>query len=277
MLLAESGSTKTEWRLFQGEQLQDTFRTSGFNPNVQDEAHIQAQIAALKAAHFQERQVEAVFFYGAGIGGDSQKRIMQELIQDAFPRADVHIYHDILAAARSTGRQAGIVCILGTGSNSCSYADGEILQNLGGHGYLFGDEGSGADLGRALVRGILLDEFPIEAKRIIEQHESKSIYEMKISVHHAEKPNVRMAELAKLIDPVLHLAEVREMVKQRFLLFLDTTVCRYPDYQNRAVDFVGSVGFYFRDILREACQERGFEAGQIIKDPIQNLIRFHLV
>jgi N-acetylglucosamine kinase-like BadF-type ATPase len=276
VLIAESGSTKTEWRLINRGTVVSGFRTSGFNPNVQTPEDIENNFHNAFITHLGEIDVDLLHFYGAGLSGKSQQEVVRKILSRILPDTRLFIWHDLQAAARSTGHTEGIVCILGTGSNSCRYKDGEVLQNLGGHGWIFGDEGSGADLGKNLLKGILQGDFPDEVQQTLEKAEQNPVYEIKISVHKASKPNVRLASLAKWVGELQHIDAIREMIKARFLAFLDTTVCRYDHYQNENVDFIGSIGFFFREILQEACDLRGVTLGKIIKNPVDELISYHL-
>ncbi|RMG68819.1 MAG: hypothetical protein D6722_11315 [Bacteroidetes bacterium] len=276
MLIAESGATKTEWRYCVDNQVKLGFRTPGFNPNVMSPRQIRQEMAAALETHLTGVSLRELFFYGSGIGGDSQRAIMNTILTDLLPGTRISVEHDLLAAARCAGHAEGVVCIIGTGSNSGYYKGGEVLQSLGGHGYIFGDEGSGADLGKHVIKGLLQDEFPDGVRSFIEMQSGSSIYELKIAVHRDPKPNVRLARLAKYLDEIWHYPEVGDMIRARMLAFLDTTVCRYPDYQTLPVTFYGSISYYFQDFLTEACQQRKVRVVDIRRDPIDQLVAYHL-
>ncbi|MFK7969134.1 MAG: BadF/BadG/BcrA/BcrD ATPase family protein [Bacteroidia bacterium] len=276
MLIAESGSTKTAWRLLDKTGLKASFQSPGINPNVLEQEVIEDIFRTAFGSHLASLDLDELHFYGAGIGSDSQKGIIRGILQKILPRTNIYVEHDILAAARSTRRDEGIICILGTGSNSASHRSYELLESLGGHGYIFGDEGSGMDLGKNLIKGILQGDFPDEARQYVEEHKGKTAYDIKISIHHSSKPNVRMAELAQMVGGLIHLPAMQAMVLERFKAFLDATVVRYPNYKNLHVDFVGSVAFFFQKQLEEACASRGAKLGSIVKDPVDNLVQYHL-
>lgn len=277
ILVVESGATKSEWRLLQDGALAFSARSIGFNPNVMREETIENELRRVQREELQGMPApEQLYFYGAGINGKSQFAIMERLLAAAWPKIDLHIEHDLTAAARSTQREAGIVCILGTGSNSCLHRDYAVLRQEGGLGYLFGDEGSGMDLGRALVAALLRQDLPKEVQRFIEQQEGLPVYDLKIAILQHPHPNVRMARLAQHLDELMVYPEVRALIHARFLAFFDTTVCRYPDYQSLPVDVVGSIGWYFQDALRQAAVERDIMLGKFRKDPIDDLLAFHL-
>ena len=276
MLLAESGSTKTAWRLLEEGALKASFQSPGINPNVLEPAIIEDIFRKAFGSHLTSLDLDELHFYGAGIGSDSQKGIIRGILQKILPNTNVYVEHDILAAARSTRRDEGIICILGTGSNSALHRGHQLVSILGGHGYIFGDEGSGMDLGKNLIKGILQNDFPDEARQHVENIKGKTAYEIKIAVHHSSKPNVRMAELAQLVGDLIHLPEVEALVISRFEAFLDTTVVRYPNFENLQTDFVGSVAFFFEKQLAQACASRGVNLGTIVKDPVDNLVKYHL-
>ncbi len=275
LLLAESGSSKTEWRLCTNGAVSQSLRSPGFNPNIQSHEAMRTVFREVIQTIGYEK-IENVCFYGAGLGELSQRRVMANILKELVNDAGVQIEHDMLAAVRSTLKPEGIVCILGTGSNSALYKDDAIVENLGGYGYLFGDEGSGQDIGKRMIKAILQADLPKEAKEYFEQKEDADIDEIKIAVMKAEKPNVKLATFARLTADLLHVKGVEKIILESFLAFLDTTVCRYKGYQAIPADFVGSIAYYFRPILEKACQKRKVQIGGIQKDPVENLIQYHL-
>jgi len=276
MLVAESGSTKTEWRLIQDGKVIEEFRSMGINPNVLEPEAIEDIFRTTFGSHLANLDVGEVYFYGAGIGSASQKGIIRGILQKILPKITIYVEHDILAAARSTLRDEGIICILGTGSNSAYHKDHQLISTLGGHGYIFGDEGSGMDLGKHLIKGLLQHDFPEKVKTHVEESYGKTAYDIKIRVMQYSKTNVSMAELAKLAGDTSDIKELQDMVRSRFEAFLQTTVTRYPNYQNLHADFVGSVAFFFKKQLQEACDRCDVRLGQVVKDPVDKLVEWHL-
>lgn len=275
VLIAESGATKTEWRLLRNGELAAEARTTGFNPNVMSPDAIRSELAEAVRSELKDLHPGELVFYGAGIGGESQEKLMKSALAEFWPTAKIDIYHDLAAAARSTLRPSGIVCILGTGSNSCHYENHQVVSRKGGHGYLFGDEGSGMDLGRHLIIGLLQEQFPKSVKRFVESQEGLSIYELKLAILKDAKPNVRMARLAKHLDELLHYDQIKEMIVNRFLAFLDATVCQYVDYQSLDLEVMGSIGWHFQEFFREATSQRNVLMGKFIDNPIDHLVTYH--
>ncbi|MEL6135639.1 MAG: hypothetical protein AAFR59_19950, partial [Bacteroidota bacterium] len=276
MLIAESGATKTEWRLIKNQKVELAFRTPGFNPNVMAPEMIQAELAEIRKKHLWQIEFDELVFYGAGLKDSSMRALMGDILQQIFKEEYVSVFHDLQASIHSTGFEEGIVCILGTGSNSCHYKHGKILSQRGGHGYLLGDEGSGADLGHALIKGLLEGDLPQAVKSFIEFQEGGSVSDIRLAIYRDPKPNVRMARFAKYLDEVIHHPEVQELVTSRFLAFLDSTVCRYPSFDELPITFVGSISFYFQEWLLKACNMRGLHQIHIMHDPIDQLVQYHI-
>lgn len=275
-LLAESGSTKTEWRWCVGQELVRSFRSTGFNPNVMSRDLMQTELHEVFRTYLMRAEPERVLFYGAGVKGHEQNLIMRKLLQGFFPMAQVEVQHDMIAAARSTGCREGIVCILGTGSNSCWYKDGQILANYGGLGYLLGDEGSGMDLGKALLAGLLHDDFPEEVKQFVVNQEALSLEELKLAVYQDATPNVRMARMAQYLEPLQAFPEINQLIFRRFKAFLESTVMRYPGWPDLPIQVIGSIGYFFKDILVEACAACHTQPPTIRRDPIDDLLQYHM-
>lgn len=276
MLIAESGSTKTEWRLCKDGKVEKSFRSRGFNPNVMPAESILADIRNLREQHLSDINPEQIFFYGAGTRGDAQNRVVSEVFKQVFPHATVFVGYDLLAAARSTGRMEGLAGILGTGSSVCLHRHFDIVSIKGGHGYIFGDEGSGADLGRTLVKGLLQEDFPSEVLEYVEKEEGMSLSDLKMAVTRHPKPNVRLASMAPYLREFLEIPEVRVAIRERFALFLKGSVCHFNNFQTLPLDIIGSIGFYYQDIFKEAADRCEVHVGKFIQNPIENLVNFHL-
>lgn len=275
MLIAESGATKTAWRWILADGTIKSFRSTGFNPNVMSSDQIKKDLAQVMHTHVGEMQPASLYFYGAGLGEKEQLDLMVSLLKEALPFTRVAVSHDLLGAARSTGQKEGLVGILGTGSNSAYYLDGHILDQKGGLGYLFGDEGSGADLGKHLIKGLIEGRFSAKAKSFIEAQGGMSIVSLHRSIYQTPKPNVRLAQLAKFLSEIKDDPSIRDMIRERFLAFLDHSICLYPDYERLPLHMIGSIAYYFVDILEEAANERQIMQLRIIQDPIEALVAFH--
>lgn len=274
ILVADSGSTKTDWR-WVGKA--DRFQTSGYNPYVQG---MEAVLNALKQdllPHLSEERPKAIYFYGSGFSvSEYNEALTRWLIQNTGATM-VRAEHDLLGAARAICQnQAGIAAILGTGSNSCFFDGENIVQSKGGHGYLFGDEGSGAYLGKCLVQKILNEELSSAfMQQILERLSCSTSIELRNRIHGKPKPNVALAALAPLILELSGEAEIQEIILGSFRAFVKTTLLKYPQIEHSLLGFTGSVAQYFEKWLHQALSEVGLRASVILHKPIDQLVIFH--
>ncbi|MDX2286975.1 MAG: hypothetical protein NW241_22615 [Bacteroidia bacterium] len=273
LLIGESGSTKCEWRWCAPGAEAQPFRSAGLNPNILPEAAIDAAIRGL-AAQLPGLPGQ-IRFYGSGISGPPQAEVLIRALAGAFPGAEARVHTDLLAAARATLRSEGLVLILGTGSNACRHAGGEVTVRRGGHGYLFGDEGSGADLGKAWLSALLYGELPADLADATEAFTGMPLLVFRGAVYRDARPNVRLASLAPLICGQLARAEVRALVQARMRLLVQRCVLPLAAGPGEPADIVGSVGHYFRGAVSEALEAAGVRAGQSIPVPADALVQYH--
>jgi glucosamine kinase len=282
LLIADSGATKTDWRLieFKGEtsEVIASFRTAGMNPNVQSMAHIQQQLfdELLPALGNDKNNINEVIFYGAGFSIPAFCQDMAANIREVTKASRVTVEHDLLGAARAAaGNQPGIVCILGTGSNSGLYDGTKLVEYRGGHGYLFGDDGSGADLGKRLMKGLLDKRFPDELRVEFERFATHNVVELKNKIYAAPKPNVYLASFVPFIAKNMHHQQLRELVHRAMLEFVGSTVVQFPRYKNYPLYFVGGVAKEFQAVLKPLCAEIGLSNPYLVGNPIDGLIKYH--
>ena len=276
LLLAESGASKTEWRLIDETDTLLAFRAGGINANVQRFPDIAAALKTEVAPRVADMPPGLVYFYGASFARPEFNEPMAALLAETTGATRAVVRHDLLAASRAAaGREPAVVCILGSGSNACLYDGKQITAQRGGHGYLFGDEGSGADLGKRLLKGLLDEELPSEFAAQFQAEFGADPTAYKHYTYAAERPNVRLAALAPFVRGRLSLPEVAALAEAAFGDFLDKTVRRLPGAKDLPVHFVGSVAFHFRETLIQVCAARNIVPGKIIAAPIDNLVRFH--
>lgn len=274
-LLAESGATKTDWIYFNATTVLKSFRTSGINPMVQTDEQIRKGPLKELLAEMPETP-ELLFFYGAGLRTSDKVETVRKVLLEVFPKALLQIEHDLLGAARAVcGDKPGITCILGTGSNSCWFDGEKIISEIGGNGYLFGDEGSGADLGKTLIKRALDIDLPSELIMELEEWAGKSLLEMRNDAYRHPRPNYYFAEFSKFIQPRLDNVTLRTFVISRFTEFLSRTVMRYGEYSSVPVNFVGSISTYYQYELGEACGYMQIKPGKVLQAPAQSLVEYH--
>ncbi len=277
LIIADGGATKADWVVVKDNSEQMSISTTGFNPSyVSGE-----QIAGIIQQELVEKLAfeinGEVFYYGTGCRDQGRNTIVQEAIAAKLPKAKVTVHHDMLGAARATcGDKPGIVCILGTGSNSLLYDGKEEVDNVTNLGFLLGDEGSGAILGKQFLQAFFYREMPAELMPIIEQVCPNGRKDILDKVYSGGIPAAYLASFTQLFAEHQSHPFVWALVKKSFLEFLTRHVCKYKNHESLPVSFVGSVGFHFQEILKEALQELGLHAGVIIKKPIENLVKYHL-
>jgi glucosamine kinase len=276
-LLAESGGSKTQWFLYDQRGLSMTFKTSGFNPNVQALDEIERQQRQDWGELLPAGKGLTVEFYGAGLGAPATEDMVRGILENLFPQASLEIKSDMLAAAYATcGDEAGIVCILGTGSNCC-YWDGEkIAANLGSHGYLFSDEGSGADLGRTIVSAVLNGEVPHDVEHMFKDWVGKPMLDVRTEIYLAPKVNSALAEYSRFLAQHLDHPAIRYMVIGRFMAFFGRTVSRIKDHDKLPINFVGSIAEIYQGPLHEALAYLKLLPSKILGAPGDALFQYHL-
>jgi N-acetylglucosamine kinase-like BadF-type ATPase len=274
ILIADGGSTKTEWCVAeQGEQVQCII-TKGMNPYFQSEEEISGEIQSALVPKLKTTTFDSVYFYGAGCLPEKIPTMLHALGKH-LENKTIEVNSDILAAARGLcGRNPGIVCILGTGSNSCYYDGEKIANNVSPLGFILGDEGSGAVLGKLLVGDALKNQLPAGLKeKFLEQFDLTPgmIIER---VYRQPFPNRFLASLSPFLMQNIGIPEIRALVLNAFKVFLDRNVKQY-DYQRYKVHFAGSVAYYYREILGEAIREYGMQLGNIMQAPMEGLVLYH--
>lgn len=276
ILIADSGSTKTDWCMAEKGVAIKRIPTKGMNPFFQSEDEMVEEMKHSLLPELDGKRPEAVYFYGAGCAFDKVEIVRRAIsCVLSLDMAAIEVNSDMLAAARSVcGHEAGIACILGTGSNSCFYNGKEIEANVSPLGFILGDEGSGAVLGKLFIGDLLKNQLPAGLKEKFLGRYQLTPADIIDRVYRKPFPNRYLATLSPFISEHITIPEVRQLVKQSFKAFLVRNVLQY-DYQHYAVGFNGSVAWYYRDILEEALSETGLKMGIIIKAPMEGLLKYH--
>ena len=274
MLIADSGATKCEWCLVNGNE-QTTIITTGINPYFLS----REQIIALLQKEFLPSLTlspEQIFFYGTGLGNEDNKTTIQAVLQQLFPSASLHIETDILAAARAAcGAAKGVVSILGTGSNSCYYNGIKITENITGIGYVLGDEGSGAYLGKKVVQHYLYNTFDEDLRARFDAMFTTTPKEILESVYSKSLPNRYLASFTLFLAQNRGHYMIENILEDGLNDFFFQHLCKFTESWKLPLHFAGSVAFGFQDVLKELCKSYQFEMGNVIKNPMERLIQFH--
>ena len=274
ILIADSGSTKTDWCVAEDGKILRQIKTGGINPVFQTDEELRHAMEDV-ARQVEDIRPEAIHFYGAGCIPTQTERVIRALRQ-AFPAADeVEVASDMLGAARALcGRRAGIACILGTGSNSCFYDGENIVANVSPLGFILGDEGSGAVLGKLLVGSLLKNQLTSGLKEAFLEQYALTPADIIERVYRRPLPNRFLASLSPFLAAHLEDAGVHQLVLDAFRDFLRRNVMQY-DWQAHDVHCCGSIAFHYKKILAEAAVSLGIRIGQVIQSPMEGLVRYH--
>ena len=274
-LVADSGSTKTDWLLLDEEYGNSEFHTTGINP-VRDSSSIITNVLMDELIPCIPSACEAskVHFYGAGCR-DPYRSELIKILKDIFPNAEITAESDLLGAARALcGKDPGIVCILGTGSNSGLYDGKHIINSISPLGFILGDEGSGAVLGRTLIGNLIKGDMPSGLLEDFLDFFHLTIPEIIDKVYRKPRPNLFLASLVPFIQHHREIPQIHDMLVSSFRQFITRNVCHYG-HREMPVNFVGSIAHTFKRELSESIEAEGLILGEIIQHPIQNMAKFH--
>ena len=274
-LIADSGSTKTDWRTLNENGEIGQFKTQGIQPNYMSLDEI-AQVIKVGLQDLASDDISEIYFYGSGCSSETNQKVIRNAIQPFFKKANIDVNHDLLAAARALcGREKGIACILGTGSNSGLY-DGEcFVENVRSLGYLLGDEGSGTYIGKKLLVALLRDELPVLTKTNFQSRFKMTERQVIENLYKAQKPQQFLSQFSKFVFQNIKEPFLYKLVYDAFVDFIEVNVKPYSNYENVPVHFTGSVAFYFGNILRKVGQDQGILVKHIVEGPIAGLTLYH--
>lgn len=274
ILIADSGSTKVSWRVLHKDGTVQAIHTMGINPFfVTEEEIIQTLEGTLKPAI--KGTVEQVFFYGAGVAGQDKIDLLTRCFHTVFPGCRVEAYSDLLAAARCMlGKEKGIAAILGTGANTCFYDGENIADNVPACGYILGDEGGGAVLGKKLVSDYLKRMLPEDLSTAFEKQYKLGLLDIIEKVYRQPLPNRFLASFALFLGAHATHPYVKDFLARAFDEFFVRNIAHY-DYKTYEVNIVGSVAFYFKEHVEAAAARNGMRIGQIVRTPIEGLVAYH--
>lgn len=274
ILIVDSGSTKTDWCMVENGETILRFKTKGINPFFQTEGEIQKEIETGLLPGLNGIQPAAIYFYGAGCAFPEKNEMIRRAINRYLP-ASVEVGSDLLAAARALcGNCPGIACILGTGSNSCQYDGKEIVKSISPLGFILGDEGSGAVLGKLLIGDVLKDQLPAALKEQFLAEYALTPALIMDRVYRQPFPNRFLAGFSPFISAHLDEPAIWELATRSFMAFFTRNVMQY-DYLELPVHFVGSVAWHYQIMLKDIAFNLGIRPGTIIQSPMDGLIAYH--
>lgn len=276
--IVDSGSTKSDWVIL--DDFKKVFlktETIGFNPNFINIELIVPEIEKNNNLTSVKNSITKIFFYGSGCGVEKNRQTIKEEISKVFTNATVIVKEDLMAAAYAaySGKPA-IVCIMGTGSNSC-YFDGENLTiKLPSLGFLMGDEGSGSAIGKQLVRRFFMQKLPQDLHDEFNEIYNLTIDDALKNMYHITRPNAYLAAFNKFVIERKDHPYLREMVLEEMRSFFDYQVLPYEESKHAEINFIGSIAYYYENILRSAAAELNLNVGHIVQKPIESLVDYHI-
>lgn len=275
MLIADSGASKTDWRIIDAEGKIEQAQTIGFNPYYQSIEQLDKEVREVLMPQIKQ-PIDKIFYYGTGCSSDKNRKLIRNVLETFFPQAHIEIWHDLLAAARALcGTEEGIACILGTGSNSCYYDGFKIVDNVASLGYLLGDEGSGAYFGKRILADYVRKDLP---ENLWDQFKKRFPFdrdEILDRVYTQEMPSRFLGSFSHFIFQHLKEPYCYKLVYDGFDQFFEKNVMKYNRYEKLKVHFTGSVAFYFSDILRQVANDKEITVKNILESPIAGLTLYH--
>lgn len=278
ILVADSGSTKTDWLLKQPGHEAQAFRTPGLNPYFLTDKEIvrilQDQAADLIAYG---AEVKEIYFFGAGCSSPDRHEIVSNALSQLFTKAYISVDSDLLASAYATcGHEKGLCCILGTGSNISFFDGEEIHTGKHGLGYILGDQGAGTWYGKTLITDYLYGNMPEDVNTLFKNTYPITKEEVIRNVYQKPSPNSYLASFARFLNVIRKTEYGSNLIKRGLQEFIDTNIKSYPEYHEFKSHFVGSIAFVFSKELHELAATQDIHIGKIIKQPINDLLEFIL-
>ncbi len=276
ILVADSGSTKTEWKIIKEGKPGESLFSAGINPYFlpADEIYL---LLKKELPELSEHSFDKIYFYGTGCNSEAKNNVVKGAISRVFPAGEILIGTDLLGAARSLCQNdAGIACIMGTGSNSCYYDGRSIAANVSPLGYILGDEGGGAVIGRKLVSAVLKKQVPKDVIDLFFDSYKITPAEILEKVYMKPFPNRFLGQFARFISANMGIKELQDIVTTSFDEFIIRNILQYPESKVLPVHFTGSISVHFRTFLEESLKKHGLRPGKITLSPMADLIKYHI-
>jgi N-acetylglucosamine kinase-like BadF-type ATPase len=275
-LIADAGSTKTSWVLHDGNKSKK-FTSEGISPYFLSVPQIVALLTKQVKSRLKGQVPDAIHYYGTGCSAPEKAKEVKKALKEALQSLDIAVHHDLFGAARGLcGREKGIACILGTGSNSCYYNGKKIVNNSPGLGFVLGDEGSGAYLGKKVVQYFLYNTFDPDLMDRFHAAFHTNKEEILNSVYRMPLPNRYLAQFTGFLADNRGHYMVENIIEDGLNDFFFTHICKYKESWTLPIHFTGSVAFGFKDVIKELCNTYELTLGKIIKNPIEGLIDYHI-
>lgn len=274
-LIADSGATKAEWCLL-GDGKKKTIITQGISPYFLNTEQIKELLLKELKPKLKNVEIDQVYYYGTGCANPDNAKSVKKAIGKVFANARIEVTHDLMAAARALcGHKKGIACILGTGSNSCFYNGKKIMKNSPGLGYVLGDEGSGAYLGKKVIQYYLYGTFDYELRGRFDLTYTTTVTEILENVYKKPLPNRYLAGFARFLAENRGHYMIENIIEDGLNDFFFNHLCKYRESWTMPIHFAGGVAFGFKDVLRQLCNSYEFDMGKVMKNPMEGLVAYH--
>lgn len=276
LLIADSGSTKTDWVHINSEKKKTFYSSEGLNPYFSTKEYISKTITESIATELKNQEVEKIIFYGSGTGAKSKAAVLENCLKENFPNAEIKVDTDLKAAAVACfGNKKGLACILGTGSGACLYDGEEITKKAPSLGFVLGDEGSAGYIGKQILSSYYHKTLPDELQRVIDQSSNMNLDLVLQKVYEEPQANRYVASFIKVLSDHRDHAYLKEIVKTGFEIFADKQLRYFKESASLEIGIVGSIAFIYKDVLEEVLDERGMNLGTVVHKPLENLVQFH--
>ncbi len=275
ILIADSGSTKTQWCLLQGNKKKIIF-TQGISPYFLNDDSLATILNKELLPKIAKAEVDEIYYYGTGCSNPVNISLVKRGLKKIFPKAKISVEHDLLGAAKGLcGDEKGIACILGTGSNSCYYNGKKIVKNSPGLGYVLGDEGSGTHLGKKVLQHYMYNTFDAELMDKFKAKYKEDNAEILDNVYKKEMANRYLASFVPFLIENRGHYMIENIIEDCINDFFFNHVYKYRESWTMPINFVGSVAFGFKDVLKQMCNDFELKLGKVIKNPMEGLITYH--
>jgi N-acetylglucosamine kinase-like BadF-type ATPase len=278
ILIADAGSTKTAWVLVNNERMVvGNFVSGGLNPTVFEKDTLSKNIAQNGEMLSHAPYIKQIYMYASGVDNVVAKDKLQKVLSELFDKAEIEIYTDMLAAARATaGYDEGIVSILGTGSNSCYYDGKEVVKSVGYFGYLLMDDASGNWFGKQLLRDYYFNNMPKQIKQLFRNEYKVDGKTVITHLYQKPQPNTYLASFAPFMSAHYKSKYIKDLLFRGFERFISRELSAYKNYKELPLHFNGSIAYQFKNELLAVIEKHGLIAGKIVKNPLEELINYHL-
>lgn len=277
ILIADSGATKTEWSLTSagGNKI---YKTEGLNPYYHTTQSIKEVLEDDLYPQLETTDVNDIYFYGAGCDSAEKKEVVHNALHHSFPEATIHLFHDLLGAARACFfDEPGIACILGTGSNSCLYDGTKIIEHIPSLAFILGDEGSAGYFGKQLINKYFRFELPDELRNDLEENYNMDLEYITSGLYDGPQKSRFIASYGSFLGKHEDHPLIQEMLYEGFENFIKRIVMKYTNATEYDIRFIGSVAYGHQDMINEILKKNGLKAGRFISKPMKRLVEYHSI